>query len=80
MKIDMIDNIDVKMDVKIEEVKKKIYMINDEVHVFGEINEDEACNRISVLNKIEDKIDDIVNLIKMKMGGINKWKDSQMKK
>ena len=80
MKIDMINNIDVKMDVKIEEVKKKIYMINDEVHVFGEINEDEACKRISVLNKIEDKIDDIVNLIKIKMGGINKWKDSQMKK
>ena len=75
MKIDMINNIDVKMDVKIEEVKKKIYMINDEVHVFGEINEDKACNRISILNKIEDKIDDIVNLIKMKMGGINKWKD-----
>ena len=75
MKIDMIDNIDVKMDVKIEEVKKKIYMINGEVHVFGEINEDEACNRIFILNKIEDKIDDIVNLIKMKMGGINKWKD-----
>ena len=47
-------------------------MIYGEVHVLGEINEDEVCKKISILNKIEDKIDEIVNLIKKKMGGINK--------
>ena len=44
----------------------------------GEINEDEVCKRISVLNKIEDKIDEIVNLLKMKMGGINEEMDREL--
>ena len=43
----------------------------------GEINEDEVCKRISILNKIEDKIDEIVNLIKMKMSGINEEMDRE---
>ena len=52
-------------------------MIYGEVYVLGEINEDEVCKRISVLNKIEDKIDEIVNLIKMKMSGINEEMDRE---
>ena len=46
-------------------------MIYGEVYVLGEINEDEVCKRMSVLNKIEGKIDEIANLIKIEMGGIN---------
>ena len=75
MKIDMINKIDGKMDGMIEEVKKMIYMIYGEVYALGKINDDEVCKRMSVLNKIEDKIDEIVNLIKMEMGGINEETD-----
>ena len=78
MKIDMINKIDGKMDGMIEGVKKKIYMIYGEVYVLGEINEDEVCKRMSVLNKIEDKIDEIANLIKMEMGGINEEMDREL--
>ena len=78
MKIDMTNKIDGKMNGMIEEAKKKIYTIYGEVYVLGEINEDEVCKRISVLNKIEDKIDEIVNLIKMKMGGINEEMDREL--
>ena len=52
-----------------------IYMIYWEVYVLGEINEDEVCKKMSILNKIEDKIDEIDNLIKMEMGGINEEMD-----
>ena len=52
-----------------------IYMIYWEVYVLGEINKDEVCKTMSILNKIEDKIDEIVNLIKMEMGGINEEMD-----
>ena len=55
-------------------------MIYGEVYVLGEINEDEVCKRMSVLNKIEGKIDEIANLIKIEMGGINEEIESQMKK
>ena len=44
----------------------------------GEINEDEVCEKIFVLNKIEDKIDEIANLIKMKMSGINEEMDREL--
>ena len=76
MKIDMINKIDGKMGGMIEEVKKMIYMIYGEVYVLGEINEDEVCKRMSILNKIEDKIDEIVNLIEMEMSGINEEMDT----
>ena len=33
---------------------------------------------MSVLNKIEDKIDEIANLIKMEMGGINEERDREL--
>ena len=33
---------------------------------------------MSVLNKIEDKIDEIANLIKMEMGGINEEMDREL--
>ena len=76
----MINKIDEKMGGMIEEVRKKIYMIYEEVYVLEEeINEDEVCKRMSVLNKVEDKIDEIANLIKMKMGEINEEIESQMK-
>ena len=55
-------------------------MIYGEVYVLGEINEDEVCKRMSVLKKIEDKIDEIANLIKIEMGRINEEIESQMKK
>ena len=55
-------------------------MIYGEVYVLGEINEDEVCKRMSVLNKIEDKVDEIANLIKIEMGGIIEEIKSQMKK
>ena len=79
MKIDMINKIDEKMGGMIEEVRKKIYMIYVEAYVLEEeINEDEVCKGMSVLNKIEDKIDEIANLIKMKMGGINEEIDREL--
>ena len=79
MKIDMINKIDEKMGGMIEEVRKKIYMIYEEVYVLEEdINE--VCKRMSVLNNVQSKIDEIANLIKMKMGEINEEIESQMKK
>ena len=80
MKIDMINKIDGKMDGMIEGVKRNIYMNYGEVYVLAEINEDEVCKRMSVLNKIEDKVDEIANLIKIEMGGIIEEIKSQMKK
>ena len=53
-------------------------MIYGEVYVLGEIIEDEISKRMFVLNKIEDKIDEIVNLIKMEMGGINEEMDREL--
>ena len=55
-------------------------MIYGEAYVLGEINEDEVCKRMSVLNKIEDKIDETVNLIKMEMYQINEEMNRELDK